>query len=321
MRHALPAILLTAALGCGSHPAADPSGATGHPAGGSTAAGSFAGCTAVFTAVLGWNISCDGTSVVTREGDDLEALLRGARESMRGAFAGPIEEHRDDVLVAGVPRKGMQLALRTAKKQLVAVGTAAVLQADGGPLRLVACLAGADDTSQSRCKQQVDELSSLAYTDMPPAGVSIRPRPLPAIAGRPVTEPTDCHLAANDHAGILDCGDMVLGWSEPNDPHAIPSERDATIDDTTRKVQAESPAAQPPKRTSVACRIEGAPATCSVIRWPDQTLTIGTAVARGHSILAWCSARDGSTSTICRDSVDTGSHPQPAVPPSPIHVR
>jgi hypothetical protein len=257
--------------------------------------------------VLGWSFTCDGTSVVTREGDDPEALLRGARESMRGAFAGTLEEHNDDVMVGGVPRKGMELLLRTAKKQLLAVGTAAVLETDAGPPRVIVCLAGADDTSQARCRQQLDELSTLAYTELPPVGVRIRPRPVPAIAERPVTEPPDCHLAANDRAGLLDCGDAVLGWTEPSDPKAIPSVRDATIEDTTRKMKIATPSALPPKRTSTACRVEAVATTCTVVKWPYATLTLGSAVVRGHSILVWCFAQEGSGSRICDDSISTGT--------------
>jgi hypothetical protein len=312
----LPALLLVAATSC-SRPGAGPSMAAGaQPVTDGAAGGaSFDGCSGVFTAVFGWTFTCDGTSVVTREGDDPDALMRGARESMRGAFVGPVEERREDVLVGGVARKGMELALRTTKKQLVAVGMAALVESDGGPLRVIACLAGADDASQARCRQQLDELSTLAYMQLPPAGVRLHARPAAAIAGRPVTQPPDCHLAANDRTGLLDCGDAVLGWSEPSDPHAIPSERDATIADTTEKMKSASPGAQPPKRTSSACKIEGVAATCSVVRWPEMTLTIGTAVVRGHSILAWCIASDTTTSAICRDSVDTG--PSRGDPPRP----
>ena len=239
---------------------------------------------------------------------------------MRGAFSGLVEEKRDEVRVGAAPRKGLELSLRTSKKHLVAVGTAAVLEAEGRPPRVVACLANADDASQARCRQQLDELSTLAYAELPPPGVRLRPRPVPAIAERPIVEPPDCHLAANDRAGLLDCGDMVLGWSEPSDPRTIPVERDATIEDTTRKMQAESPRAQPPKRTNHACHIEGVVATCSVVKWPDVTLTLGAALVRGHSILAWCLARDGSTSPICRDSVDTGAS-GPAAASIPLHGR
>ena len=308
MRPTLAALALVAAAAC-SHPAASPSTAAGSQPGpeAGSGGGAFDGCSGVFTAVFGWTFTCDSTSVVTREGDDLEALLRGARESMRGAFAGTVDERREDVLLGGVARKGMRLSLRTAKKQIVAVGMAAVIETDGGPLRVVACLAGADDASQARCRQQLDELSTLAYTELPPTGVRLHARPAPAIAGRPITEPPDCHLAANDRTGLLDCGDAVLGWSEPNDPKAIPSESDATIADTTQKMRTASPGAQPPKRTSSACHIEGVAATCSVVRWPDVTLTIGTASVRGHSILAWCIRGDASTSGICRDSVEPGN--------------
>jgi hypothetical protein len=276
--------------------------------------------------VLGWSFTCDTTSVVTREGDDPEALLRGARESIRGAFAGTVDEHSDDVRVGGVPRKGVELSLRTAKKQLLAVGTAAVLETDAAPPRVVTCIAGADDASQARCREQLDELSRLAYTDLPPAGVRIRPRPVPAIAERPVTQPPDCHLAANDRAGLLDCGDAVLGWTEPSDPKAIPSVREATIEDTTRKMKIATPSALPPKRTSTACRVEGVAATCTVVKWPDATLTLGSAVVRGHSILAWCVAREGAGARICDDTISTGTRAtSPAasirstLPPLPIH--
>jgi len=200
----------------------------------------------------------------------------------------------------------MELSLRSAKKQLVAAGTAAIVQTDAGPTRVIACLAGADDASQARCRQQLEALSTLAYTELPPAGVKLKSRPSPAIAGRPLSAPPDCHLAANDRVGVLDCGDAVLGWSEPNDPAALPSERDATIDDLTRKMRAGSQAGQPPRRTNSGCRIEGVAATCAVVRWPDATLTLGTAVVRGHSILAWCIAHDPAAARICRDSVDTG---------------
>jgi hypothetical protein len=220
----------------------------------------------------------------------------------------------------------MELSLRTAKKQLLAVGTAALLETDAAPLRIVACLAGPDDASQARCRQQLDELSSLAYTELPPAGVQIRPRPVPAIAERPVTAPPDCHLAANDRAGLLDCGDAVLGWTEPSDPKAIRSMREATIEDTTRKMKIATPSALPPKRTSTACRVEGVAATCTVVKWPEATLTLGSAVVRGHSILAWCVAGEGSGSRICDDTISTGPRaPAPAdsirsiLPPLPIH--
>jgi hypothetical protein len=323
VRRSLATLALAAATACGSHPTTDPSTAAApQPAcDAGSGGGAFEGCSGVFTAVFGWTFACDNTSVVTREGDDPEALLRGARESMRGAFAGTVDERREDVLLGGVARKGMRLSLRTAKKQIVAVGMAAVLESDAGPLRVVACLARADDASQARCRQQLDELSTLAYTELPPTGVRLRPRPAPAIAGRPITEPPDCHLAANDRTGLLDCGEAALGWSEPSDPRAIPSELDATIADTTQKMRVASPGAQPPKRTSSACHIEGVAATCSVVRWPEVTLTIGTALVRGHSILAWCIASDTTASWICRDSVDTGAS-SPAIPGNPpLHGR
>jgi len=320
VRSSLVALAVASALGAvGScAPASSPA-----PAPASRAGGAFEGCTGVFTSVLGWSFSCDGTSVVTREGDDLEALLRGARESMRGAFAGPVEERRDDLQVGGVARKGMELSLRSAKKQLLALGTAAILEADGGPPRVVACLAGADDASQARCRQQLDELSTMAYAEMPPAAVHIRPRPVPAIAERPITAPVDCHLTANDRAGLLDCGDAVLGWNEPTDPKAIPSLRDATIEDTTRKMQLATPSALPPKRTSGACRVEGVAATCTVVTWPDATLTLGSAVVRGHTILAWCAAREGAGARVCDDTIHTGTSAaaptrRPDTPPLPI---
>lgn len=323
MRPALVALALALALAvvtaCASGPPVGTSSAPVSQPGPDTPSGgggAFEGCTAVFTAIFGWTFACDSTSIVTREGDDLEELLRGARESMRGAFAGPVEERRDDVRVGGVPRRGLELSLRTAKKQLVAVGTAAVIEADAGPSRVVACLAGADDASQARCQKQLEELSGMPYTQLPPSGVRIRPRPDPAVAGRPVSVPPDCHLAANDRTGLLDCGDAVLGWSEPSDPRAIPSERDATIDDTARKMRLASPGAQPPKRSSSPCRIEGVATSCSVVRWPEVTLTLGAAVVRGHSILAWCVAREGATSRICADSVNTG---QPTSPAAGLH--
>jgi hypothetical protein len=293
-------VLLLTAVACAPSPAADPSASATRGGG-----ASFDGCSGVFTAVFGWRFECDGTTVVTREGDDVEALLRGARESMRGAFAGPVEEHRDPVQVGGAARKGLELSLRTARKQVVAVGTAAVLEADGRASRVVGCLARADDAAQARCHQQLDELATLPYAELPPAGVRLRARPPPAIAERPVFAPADCHLTANDRTGLIDCGDAALGWNEPTDPHAIPSERDATIEDTIHKMQ--SPGAQPPKRTTSACRIEGVASSCSVVRWPEVSLTIGTAVVRGHSILAWCIARDVSTSRVCGDSVTTGA--------------
>jgi len=307
-------------LGCAS-PAPSPASAPAGPAG-----GAFEGCSGVFTSVLGWSFTCEGTSVVTREGDDVEALLRGARESMRGAFAGTVEEHRDDVQVAGAPHKGMELSLRSAKKQLLASGTAAVFETDAAPARVVACLAGADDASQARCRQQLDELARLAYHDLPPPGVRIRPRPVPAIAERPIVEPTDCHLAANDRAGLLDCGDAVLGWNEPTDPKAIVAVRDATIEDTTRRMKAATPSALPPKRTSAACRVEGVAATCTLVKWPDATLTLGSAVVRGHTILAWCVAREGAGARVCEDTITTGTPTRasssalpPGLPPLPIH--
>jgi hypothetical protein len=308
IRAALVLALATAA--CNSPPAAAPSTEVTH------GGGAFDGCSGVFTSVLGWTFTCDSTSVVTREGDDLEALLRGARESMRGAFAGQVEEHRGDVRVAGIARKGFELSLRTAKKQVVAVGTAAILETDAGPSRVIACLAGTDDTSQARCRQQLDELSTLAFNDLPPAGVRLRARPEPAIAGRPVTSPPDCHLTANDRAGLLDCGDAALGWNEPTDPRAISSQRDATIDDVTRKMGLESPGAKPPKKSSSPCHIEGVAATCTVVRWPDLTLTLGDAVVRGHSIVTWCIARDGSTSRVCSDFISAPTTSAlPAAPP------
>lgn len=323
VKSALGAIVVAAVAAAACAPRSSPPAPAPAAAQGS---GAFEGCTAVFTSVLGWTFTCEGTTVLTREGDDPEALLRGARESMRGAFAGSVEEHGDPVMVGGVPRKGMELSLRSAKKQVLAVGTAAVIETDAGPPRMIACIAGADDASQARCRQQLDELSTLVYTELPPAGVRIRPRPVPAIAERPIIEPPDCHLAANDRAGLLDCGDAVLGWTEPSDPKAIPSLRDATIEDTTRKMKMDTPSALPPKRTSAACRVEGVAATCTVVKWPDATLTLGSAVVRGHSILAWCVARADSASPVCDDTISTGTRaPSPAasirsnLPPLPVH--
>jgi hypothetical protein len=309
-----------ALVGCAS-PAPSPASSPAAPAG-----GAFDGCTGVFTSVLGWTFTCEGTSVVTREGDDPEALLRGARESMRGAFAGAVDERRDDVQVGGVARKGMELSLRSAKKQVLALGTAALLETDAAPSRVVACLAGADDSSQARCKQQLDELATLAYADMPPPGVHIRPRPVPSIAERPINELHDCHLAGNDRAGLLDCGDAVLGWNEPSDPKAIATVRDATIEDTTRKMKLATPSALPPKRTSAGCHVEGVAATCTVVKWPDATLTLGSAVVRGHTVLAWCIAREGAGARVCEDTITTGTPARSAspalpvgLPPLPIH--
>jgi hypothetical protein len=102
--------------------------------------------------------------------------------------------------------------------------------------------------------------------------------------------------------------------------------RDATIEDTTRKMQMDTPSALPPKRTSAACRVEGVAATCAVVKWPDATLTIGNALVRGHSILAWCVARAGSGSRICDDTINTGTNTtspaastHPILPPLPVH--
>jgi len=313
LRRSAAALVFCAATGCTPPPAG--TAAT------TAATGAFDGCSGVFTAVLGWRFECDGTTVVTREGDDVEALLRGARESMRGAFGGPVEERRDQVQVGGAARKGLELSLRTGRKQLVATGTAAVIEVEGRPSRVVGCLSRADDASRARCRQQLDELATVPYAEMPPAGVRLRARPAPAIAERPVVAPSDCHVTANDRTGLVDCGDAALGWNEPSDPRAIPSERDATIEDTIRKMQ--STGAQAPKRTTSACRVEGVAATCSVVRWPEVTLTIGAAAVRGHSILAWCIARDASTSRICGDSVTTGA-PIPAGAGDPLihdHTR
>jgi hypothetical protein len=82
-------------------------------------------------------------------------------------------------------------------------------------------------------------------------------------------------------------------------------------------MQLASPSATPPKRTTSACKIEGVAASCTVVKWPDVTLTLGNAVVRGHSIVAWCIARDGAASTICADSVSTGTSPGPSAPGRP----
>jgi hypothetical protein len=102
--------------------------------------------------------------------------------------------------------------------------------------------------------------------------------------------------------------------------------REATIEDTTRKMKIATPSALPPKHTTTACRVEGVAATCTVVKWPGATLTLGSAVVRGHSILAWCLAREESGAHICDDTISTGpSAPAPAasirsiLPPLPIH--
>src|SRR5580698_203597 len=83
--------LLLAAPACGapavgdSHTnapvSADPTPAA--PAAGAASA-PFDGCTATYTAVLGWSFDCGNTKVLTREGEEPDSLLRGARTSMRG---------------------------------------------------------------------------------------------------------------------------------------------------------------------------------------------------------------------------------------------
>src|SRR5690348_12588214 len=44
----------------------------------------FDGCNAMYTTVIGWSFDCAGTSVLTREGEEPDMLLRAARTSMRG---------------------------------------------------------------------------------------------------------------------------------------------------------------------------------------------------------------------------------------------
>jgi hypothetical protein len=196
--------------------------------------------------------------------------------------------------------------MRNPKKELVGIGTAAVVESDGQPMRLVACLAKADATAQARCQRQLDELAASLFTALPPAGVRVNARPRPSIAGRQFDAPSECRVTANDRVGTVDCGGVVLGWNEPADPHTVMATRDAAISDMTQQMQGKYPAAPTPKRSSRGCKIEGVASTCVVARWPDFTVTVGTAVVRGHSIVAWCLAHDGTEPTICKDALDTG---------------
>jgi hypothetical protein len=189
------------------------------------------------------------------------------------------------------------------KGTVVAMGTAAIVESDAAPMRLVACLAGADLASQTRCQRQLDVLAATAYVAMPPDGVKVKARPRPAIAGRQFDAPADCQVAANDRTGLVDCGDAVLGWSEPTDPKTVNAARDAAIDDMVHHMHDKFPTDPAPKRTTGACRIEGVAASCVVAKWRDSKMTAGTASVRGHSIVAWCILREGATATVCDDSV------------------
>lgn len=267
--------------------------------------GPFDGCTATFTAVLGWSFDCVNTKVLTREGDEADSLLRGARTSMRGALSGAVEEHFEPVTVAGTPRKGLHLVMKT-KGQPVAFGTAAIVEAESQPMRLVACLAAADFDSQARCQQQLDLLATVAYDALPPPGARIRARPGPAIAGRPLDAPSSCKIAGNDRAGVVDCGDAMLGWSEPADPKSVNLTRDAAVDDLVRSMHDKFPSDPAPARSTTGCRIEGVASQCIVAKWPDLRITAGAATVRGHAIAAWCMAREGVGPAICEGSVRTG---------------
>jgi hypothetical protein len=262
----------------------------------------FAGCTAMYTTVIGWSIDCGVTTVLTREGEEPDLLLRAARTSMRGAFSGPVEEHFEPVTVGGAERRGLHLMIKT-KGVVVAMGTAAIVESDAAPMRLVACLAGADPAAQTRCQRQLDLLAATSYGAMPPDGVRIKARPRPAIAGRPFDAPAECQVAANDRTGLVDCGDAVLGWAEPTDPKTVGAARDAAIDDMVHHMHEKFPNDPSPTRSAGGCRIEGIAASCVVAKWRDFKMTAGTASVRGHSIVAWCMAREGATPTICSDSV------------------
>ena len=266
----------------------------------------FDGCTGMYTTVIGWSFDCGGTTVLTREGDEPDMLLRGARTSMRGTFSGTVEERFESVTVGGVARRGLHLLMKT-KGQVVGMGTAAIVESDAQPMRLVACLAGSDPAAQSRCQRQLDLLAATAYGAMPPDGVKIKARPRPAIAGRLFDTPADCQIAANDRTGLVDCGDAVLGWAEPADPKTVGAARDAAIDDMVRHMHEKFPTDPAPTRTSIGCRIEGVAASCTVAKWRDFRMTAGTASVRGHSIVAWCMSREGVKPAICDDAVHTGN--------------
>ena len=185
VRPPLAALALAVALviACGPPPAAEaPSGGEGS---------AFAGCFGVFTSVLGWTFECDGTSVVTREGDDVEGLLRGARESMRGAFAGAVDERREEVRVGGAAHKGAVLSLRTARKQVVAVGTAAVLESEGTP-RASSRASRARTTPRRRgaASSSTSSRRSRSRSCPRPACASARGRCPPSRGGRSSRRPT-----------------------------------------------------------------------------------------------------------------------------------
>jgi hypothetical protein len=274
------------------------------PAGGS-AGPPFDGCTGTYTEVLGWSFDCASTKVLTREGEEPDSLLRGARTSMRGAFSGAVEERFELVTIGGAQRRGLHVVMKS-KGQLVALGTAAIVEQDAQPMRLVACLATADLDSQSRCQRQLDVLATVAYGSLPPEGVRIKARPGPTIAGRPFDAPASCKVAGNDRAGIVDCGDAMLGWAEPADPKTVTLTRDAAVDDIVHHMHDKFPADPAPARSTVACRIEGVPSKCIVAKWADFRMTAGSATVRGHAIAAWCMAREGIGPVICEGSVRTG---------------
>ncbi|HZU81675.1 MAG TPA: hypothetical protein VE987_02105, partial [Polyangiaceae bacterium] len=97
-------LALALLVGCASH-APPPAGETGGTAATTGAAGApFDGCTGTYTTVIGWSFECGATTVLTREGDDADMLLRGARTSMRGTFSGSVEERFEPVAVAGATR-------------------------------------------------------------------------------------------------------------------------------------------------------------------------------------------------------------------------
>ena len=312
-RPLLSLVLLLVAPACATPSVGDshtttPEAANPTPAApsGDASSAPFDGCTATFTAVLGWSFDCVNTKVLTREGDEPDSMLRGARTSMRGAFSGAVEEHFEPVTVAGAPRKGLQLVMKT-KGQLVAMGTAAIIEQDSHPMRLVACLATADLDSQTRCQRQLDLLGTAAYESLPPSGARIKERPGPMIAGRPLDANPSCKMAGNDRAGIVDCGDATLGWAEPADPKTVNITRDAAIDDLVKRMHERFPADHAPARSTVGCRIEGVAAQCIVAKWPDFRITAGAATVRGHAIAAWCMAREGASTDVCKDSVRTGN--------------
>jgi hypothetical protein len=305
--------LLLAAPACGapavgdSHTnapvSADPTPAA--PAAGAASA-PFDGCTATYTAVLGWSFDCGNTKVLTREGEEPDSLLRGARTSMRGAFSGSVEERFEPVTIAGAQRRGLHLIMKT-RGQLVALGTAAIVELDSQPMRLVACLATSDLDSQMRCQRQLDLLGSADYGSLPPQGARIKARPGPTIAGRAFDAPASCKIAGNDRAGIVDCGDATLGWAEPADPKTVNITRDAAVDDLIHHMHEKFPGDPAPARSTIGCRIEGVPSKCLVARWSSFRITAGAATVRGHAIAAWCMVREGIGPVICEDTVRAGN--------------